>query len=256
MRKLTVSLTIAAAVGTGISPAMAAEKPSGLAIAAPAAFPPGTPPIVTYIQQAYNIYKQFFGGGNSAQLATQQIINAINNAKTDIINHIDAVAAANVKACAESAVINFASFSALTPDNQQAFALSATDCVTLANSLINTVTDKASMDSIGYAVDTVGPIALMARADTGLSNMALTPVLQNANQVDYNNLIPSCRVIAVREPLSPTEYQPWCTAYNGTVAFDSFTTSAQANAAVPAVRDDSAASISWIVAEYVLPQLS
>lgn len=264
LRKLTISLALAGALSAvGMSPALAAATTTKRAAApAPAAtgttvhpnVDPGT--VIAVIQKAYGIYKTFLSGGSSGQLATQQIIDAINQSETAVISQIDAVAAADVRACAQSAVINFADFDALTPDNQQAFALDATNCVTRADSLLGAVTDKAAKDQLGFAVNTVGPIALMARARTGLTNTGLTAVLVDANQTVYNQLIPACSVVAVREPGAPTEYQVTCTAYNGDQGWDSFIKSAQANAAIPAVRDQAARNISWLAAEKVLPQLT
>src|SRR3954466_14730522 len=100
--------------------------------------------------------------------------------------------AAQARACAQEAVIDFASFDALTPDNKQAFALSTTACVTLIDSLLITVTDKAAADQLGFAIDSIGPIALIVRSRAGLGNTGLVPVLVHSNQTIVTVLTPTC----------------------------------------------------------------
>jgi hypothetical protein len=148
--------------------------------------------VIAAIQAAYGAYKSFTQSNLSVQEATTQILAAINTAKIEIISHIDAVAAAQARACAQEAVIDFADFDRLTPDNKQAFALSTTSCVTLIDSLLTAVTDKAAADQLGFAIDSIGPIALIVRSRTGLSNTGLVPVLVHANQTIVSVLTPTC----------------------------------------------------------------
>lgn len=264
LRQATISLALAGALSAaGITPALAttgsAKRPTRQAPATASATANanlGIGGIIDVITKVYGIYEQFAGGGNSAQAATQQIIEAINTARTDIINHIDAVATADVRACAQSAVIDFNDFNALTPDNQQAFALSATNCAARADSLISAVTDKAAKDQLGYAVNTVGPIALMARARAGLTNSGLTSVLADANQTIYNQLPPSCAINAEIEPGSPTVYFANCTTYKGDLASSFWATRALAASHLPAMKDAAGRYISWGAAEKVLPLLT
>jgi hypothetical protein len=268
LRRLSISIALAGALTTaGITPALAATGTSnqpgtpGPATTQAIAHPnvdPGT--VIAVAQKLYGIYKSFTGGGSSAQLATQQIIDAINSSRTAIISQIDAVAAADVRACAQSAVINFNDFNALSPDNQQAFALSATNCVTQADSLLSAVTDKAAKDQLGFALNTVGPIALMARVRAGLTTTGLTSVLKDANQTVYNQLIPGCGVVRVggypvAGTVNPYYFVANCSSYNQDYGRADFDTEARANAALPALRNTAGRNTSWLVAEDVLPQL-
>jgi hypothetical protein len=166
--------------------------------------------VIAAIQAAYSLYKAVVANGLSVQDATKQILAAINGAKVEIISHIDAVATAQARACAEEVVIDFADFDVLSTDNKQAFALSATSCVTLIDSLLSVVTDKAAADQLGFAIDAIGPITLIVRSRTGLSNTGLIPSLVRPNQ----------RVITVVTPVCNSRFiegrtQWWCTAYNG-----------------------------------------
>ena len=175
--------------------------------------------VVAVIKQIYSIYQQFLGGGSGLTLpqAVQQIEAQIDAARTAIINEIDLVAAANVQSCAQSAVVNFQDINALSPDNLQVYALAMTDCVTQANSLLGAVTDKAAIDEIGFAMNTVGPLALIARLKAGLTTPALKSVLVAGDNTLISSLLPTCRRINEGDPDHP--FFEWdCIAYNGNEA--------------------------------------
>jgi hypothetical protein len=167
--------------------------------------------IIAVVQQAYSLYRSLTQHSISMQEATSQMLAAINSARTEIIAHVDAVAAAEVRACAQSAIIDFADFEAFTPDNQQALARDATSCVTLAQSLLSVVSDKAAVNELGFAMDSVGPIALVARTRSGLSNGSLLSLLTTGNQALTTRLYPSCR-----QHYEARVFDHWrCVAFNG-----------------------------------------
>lgn len=243
----TRMLSLVAAIVTGAAllgagPAQAAPaEPAAPAGAARTTVDPGT--LVMIIKGAYDVYKAFTQGGQSGQAATAQIIAAINSARTDIINHIDAIAAAQARACAQAAVINFADFEALTPDNKQNFALNATSCVTLIDSLLAAVSDKAAADQLGFALDSVGPIALIVRSRTGLTNPGLVTVLVHANQRVQSVLAPSCHPVIIER------FTEWaCSSYNGDHAGPDIPFSS--------VQAAAGRRTSWAVARAVLPTLT
>jgi len=222
------------ATALGGSPAVAATT-------RPARVDPAT--VVAVLKGAYDIYKSFIGGGSSGAAATAQIIAAINSARTDIINHIDAVATAQAKACAQDAVIEFADFEALTPDNKQGFAINATQCVTLIDSLTTAVSDKAAVDQLGFALNSVGPIALTARARTGLSNPGLVTTLRHANTQVQGVLVPTCHTVTIER------HTEWvCNSYNG----DQF----GPDVPLVVVQAKAGQRTSWAVAVAVLPTLN
>jgi hypothetical protein len=167
--------------------------------------------IIAAVKVAYDIYKQFAKSGMSVEEATRQILNAINSAKNEIISHIDQIATAEAKACARQAVIDFADIERFTPDTLQAFARDATGCVTLIDSLLGAVVDKSAIDQLGFALNAVGPVALIARGRAGLTTQGLADVLVNANTTAISQLIPVCKAV-YREGMLE-----WygCTAYNG-----------------------------------------
>jgi hypothetical protein len=246
-RMITVAVALAAVAGvvaveSGTANAEGVRR-QGSTSATGAATPAVDPlTVINVINAAYSAYKNFLQGGLSTKDATNQIITAINTAKTEIIAHIDAVAVAQAKACAKEAVVDFPSFDVLSADNQQLFALNATSCVTLIDSLITTVTDKGAVDQLGFAVNAVGPITLMARSRTGLSNSGVTPILVADNQTAKTVLNPECG--RVPEPGSPGEVL--CESYNGDTG--------QGTAA--AARMQAGARTSWALAKAVLPTIT
>jgi hypothetical protein len=237
-----VAFTAAVALTTGVSPAQAAPS----APDSPSATNRTTTDIATIlaaVKKAYDIYKSFAQGGTSGQDATALILNAIQSAQTAIISHIDAIATAEARACARSAVVDLPNFEALTTDNRQAFALAATSCVTRIESLLGTVTDLGAVDQLGFSLNAVGPIALITRSRTGLTNPSFVPVLVSSNQTVVTRLAPACHPHTDLE--GATEYI--CLAYNGDRAVD-----------FPLVNSQNAAMqrTSWPVAKSVLPQLT
>jgi hypothetical protein len=247
IRTITVAVALATAAGvtaagSGTANAESVRRP-GSTSATGAATPAVDPlTVITVINAAYSAYKNFLQGGLSTKDATNQIITAINTAKTEIIAHIDAVAVAQAKACAKEAVVDFPSFDALSTDNQQLFALNATSCVTLIDSLITAVTDKGAVDQLGFAVNAVGPITLMARSRTGLGT-GVTPILVADNQTAMTVLAPSCQKVG--GPGEPTEYR--CESYNGDAG----------QGPTPAIaKTEAGARTSWALAKAVLPTLT
>jgi hypothetical protein len=198
--------------------------------------------IIKAARDAYNAWKSFTGGGSSAQDTTAQILAAINAARDDIIRHIDSIATATASACARSAIIDFVDFNAFTPDNQQAFARDATSCVTLIDGLLGAVTDKAAINELGFAVNAVGPIALAARARTGLSTGSVTPILAADNRSVINKINPSCHQIHLAEGGGDFI----CFAYNGDTGI---------GWPIRGAQDEAMGRTSWMVAQAALPLL-
>ncbi|MFB1046756.1 hypothetical protein [Streptomyces chrestomyceticus] len=227
---------------------------------------PGTAPPVRAIdyaaiaQAAYAAYQLFTAGGLSLEEATQRILTAIDSAKTEILAHIDQIATAEARSCARQAVIDVADIRLFSPDTLQAFARDATGCVTRADSLLGAVSDKGALDQLGFAVNAVGPIALLARARAGFDTTGLKSTLRSANNSVLTKLEPACNRSVVSEPgpVRPiVEEIITCTAYNGVSASDSRRLSPKPQPAinVDALRAAAAANISWPVAKAVLPKL-
>lgn len=210
--------TFTCALMAGVIAVPTTEGMASAAVADPAAARPAdVATVVAVIQKIYSIYQQYFGGGSlTLQQATTQILNAISASQTAIIDQIDEVAAAEVQGCASATVINFNDIPAMTPDTLQAFAMNATSCATEADSLLDTVTDKAAIDELGYAILTIGPLAMIARAEAGLTTPGLRTVLIDADNAVINRLITDSDCYYYLEG-DDNVIDMFCTAYNGTV---------------------------------------
>ncbi|MDG4828189.1 hypothetical protein O7627_02580 [Solwaraspora sp. WMMD1047] len=156
------------------------------------------------------------------QEATRQILAAVNTARSDILAHMETIAVADARSCANHAVIEFIDIERMTPDNMQRFAQDATGCAVRIDSLLPAITDKARVDQLGIALNVVAPIALVARARTGLTTDALENTLRAANVAIIPKLAPSCTVysydfdpeLPLPSPGQIVTYHLYCWAYN------------------------------------------
>jgi hypothetical protein len=187
---------------------------------------PGT--ILTAAKAAYEAYRMFAQTQElTLDQATTRIIDVVNDAKTEIISHVETIGAADVRACTRSAVSGLENIRRLSPDNQQAFALRTTDCVTLAEAYVATFQDRGAVDQIGFAVNIAGPIALFAHSHANLSTGSLKGTLIAANNGVVSKLRPSCSSQTespgddgVKPRPDQVEHLLVCTAYNGDQGFD------------------------------------
>jgi hypothetical protein len=182
--------------------------------------------IISALKTAYEVYKKLDNPQPelTLQAATDQIKSAIASARQDILSEIDQIAAADVQACATSAVINLADLDSMSPDTKMSFAGATLDCVTLAQGRIGAVDDLAAVNQMGYALNSVGPIALLARAHVGFETAALRSTLVDAGNSLVARLDPRCYAIplwADAEPGGVVEVILKCEAFNGTVGEDS-----------------------------------
>lgn len=196
-----------------------------LAPAAPAgAVTPGE--VKMAIETAYNLYNKYFVNQLTLDQATAQIVDAINAARDGIIAHIDALETAAVVDCTRSAVNDLVDLPTMSPDVAQAYARDATDCVIRARDRVPLLGVPA-VNEIGFALNTVGPIALIARAKAGFSTAGLKTILVDGNNGLLGRLMPSCRSQYLWGDAEPggrfVEVQLTCTAFNGTVGYDGVT---------------------------------
>jgi hypothetical protein len=146
--------------------------------------------VLTFVSKGYDAYKLILN--KPSDLSVLQAL--IAQSKTQIIAEIDGITAASIAACAQTSVDTFQIIDQLSPDNQQAFALSADQCVNDAQAQIGAVTDKKAIDKMGFALNLVGPIALAARAHVGLPTDALRLHILQANHLLISKLAPICDV--------------------------------------------------------------
>lgn len=212
---------------------------------------------INVASSAWNLIKAVLGGGGpSIADAIAQISAKIEAAKVQILNHIDAIATAEAKACARHAVVEFADVNLFNPDVLQTWTQNVTGCAITIDSLIGTVTDKGQKDQLGLALNIAGPIAIAARIKTGFSTSLLIETIRHGENATISALFPTCRLWAVSEPPA-REINYECTAYNGDWAFDSqsFYRGMPQGPPVnkPAVENQSTRNTSRAVAQAILP---
>ncbi|MBT8228367.1 MAG: hypothetical protein HKP61_18220 [Dactylosporangium sp.] len=217
MHKVRKRLTRAAIAG---ALAVVVTAPIG-AQPAQAAIPPlaATKLVVDVGIRLVKLWSSYSSGSLSLADATEQIVAAVDTAKNEIISHTEAIATAQVRACATRHVIELADIDHFNPDVLQTWAQDATACVTLADSLLATLTTKPAIDMAGVALGIVGPVALIARQRAGFSTAGLSTVLAHAHQIVVTKLVPTCRTSSSQEPGFPivtVNYR--CTQYNGDTA--------------------------------------
>ncbi|MFL6141545.1 MAG: hypothetical protein ACJ72N_06715 [Labedaea sp.] len=201
--------------------------------------------IIAAVKTVVDLWKSFQSGGMSIEAATRQILAAIDTAKTDIISHMDRLAAAEARSCATRHVIELADIERFSAGTMQTWAQDATGCVTLIASLLDVVTDKAATDTLGAALDVIGPIALIARTRAGFSVDALRAVLISGNNKILAKIMPDCYFVSGWNP--PYITRAICIAYNGDRA-------EQLNAfPSDALRAQAMQRTSWVIAQYALP---
>lgn len=222
--------------------------------------------ISTAVSVAYEAYKSYRDGGLNLATATQRIINAINQAKTEIIHEIDLVSAGEVKTCARSAVIRLGDIRRMSRDTVQGFAGDTLVCVIAAQVKIEDLRDLPSVDQVGFALNAVGPIAMFAQVYAGFSESftGVRTTLIAANQELIRRLNPSCHPTPLwgdAEPGGPVEVLLTCRAFDGTLGRDSVIIRARRGDPLPPFNYDRAkksamANSSWIIAKYsALPRL-
>jgi hypothetical protein len=181
---------------------------------------------------AYDVYQKLTKTHElTLDEATTRIIDAVNTARDDIVFHIDEMAAIPARACARSTIIDFEDFERLNRTNRQLFARDATYCaaeVTATLAAIDPTEDSRPLiDNLGFAVNVVGAIALVARSNAGLTTGGLEDTLITANQSILSKLAPNCstRTVAYLDargkpvPSMADNYHT-CTAYNNEQGYD------------------------------------
>ncbi|WP_412749726.1 hypothetical protein [Krasilnikovia sp. M28-CT-15] len=167
------------------------------------------------------------GGGGNLDAATQQIIGAIEASEARMLNHIDAIASAEVQACARAHAIELSDINTMSTSVRQLWAQEATRCAALATAYLDAVVSKNSVDNLGHVIGEIYAIAIAARVKANLHN-GVDLLLRDqvrSYEVVVAKLAPSCneqryvehdtqgRVVTV-------EIHYTCVAYNGDQATD------------------------------------
>ncbi|MFI6303168.1 hypothetical protein ACIBCH_14955 [Amycolatopsis thailandensis] len=157
-------LTVVLGVTGTVQPAQAA--PSSLK-------PTATDPYTTLIEVGAGLLKSVLSGGGVSEAdlarAVAQITAQIDQAKTEIINHIDAIGSAEVQACVRTNTIEFASINSMPRTVLQLWAQSATACASKATAYLNALVSPAAVDHVGWLVGEIYTIVIAARTKANLT---------------------------------------------------------------------------------------
>ncbi|MFF3853205.1 hypothetical protein [Micromonospora sp. NPDC002575] len=244
-----------------------------IVVVAPAGVRPANAAIgwTQVITAAISAISSWVNAGNTQaaiEEATRQILGAVNSAKSEILAQIQTITVAQTRACANHAVIEFADIERMTPDNMQRFAQDATGCAVLIESMIPALTDPASVDQLGFAMNIVAPIALVARSRTGLTTDGLKNTLRSANTQVASKIWASVRCGSPWSPDLDPELPPPRKGQFVTFYFDCWSYNGSAfgyvevvwpdpipDSAWDAVMTDATSNTSRAIAVAVLPML-
>jgi hypothetical protein len=113
-------------------------------------------------------------------------------ATTDAVGRVDAYASAAVVACAASAAIEFSDIERMSERLLAHWALDLNKCLALADTHLSTVSSKEAIEEIGFAVNMVYPVALVAHAKAGFKTLPLVGAYHSANDTLIKRLAPRC----------------------------------------------------------------
>ncbi|WP_422772038.1 hypothetical protein ACN28C_02735 [Plantactinospora sp. WMMC1484] len=160
------------------------------------------------------------GGVSPAELAamTQDVINALNEAESAVIAHLDAIAVADIRDDATAAVIEFDDINNFAEETLEDWAQEVTHDAIRASTYLDALSGKGAIDDVGYAVVTLYPIALVARARAGFGTANLRTNYRAALQKLIDKLAPSCHYHHPEPNAVPLIRAYTCTVYGNHTA--------------------------------------
>jgi hypothetical protein len=205
----TMSVVVAAGVTVRPAPAAAAIPWAQIAVA-----------VASYL------FSNSGGGGGDLERAKQEIIAAINASRDEIIHEIDAIASADVRACAEAATTLVSQIDLMDEFTLSVFALNAVECASLSTAYFDAVREKPMADRIGMLMGEIFAIAMVGFRKMGFPATDLLAQLIRGYESVVAKLAPTCTENTLREydergRLVTVEIQYTCVAFNGASAFGS-----------------------------------
>jgi hypothetical protein len=176
--------------------------------------------VIGYVFSAYDLAQRVNGVPSELERATTQIITAVDAARTELLEEIDELTAAEVDACRDSALTDVENLPRMTDTQLDGFATRAVDCVNRAVNFIDTLDSPTAVDQVSFAMNTVGPLALIARARLGQTSEFLTARIRAGNLATVRRLEPVCQDWIDEENGRPLFWNVECTAFNGVRAVD------------------------------------
>jgi hypothetical protein len=163
--------------------------------AQPAQATDGTDAVKRVGQITLNVLPQLSSGGLSpAQIAqlVRQVIDAVNQAEPAVIAHMDSLAAAPWLGQARHHILEFDDIEVFEEEVLWDWAQDVTGDAETAASVFNAVSNPKTADDLGYAIHTLYPIALTARAKAGFGTATLKVHYREALTSIVDKLKPRC----------------------------------------------------------------
>jgi hypothetical protein len=134
------------------------------------------------------------GGVTAAELerAKNEILHAINQSQQEILAHIDAIAAADVRACLRSGTILMPTIDYMDPYTLPVFMQNSLNCATTASAYFDAVVDLYAADHIAKVLGEIYSIAMVSFAKMGFDSSVLLDDLIASYQSVLNKVKPTC----------------------------------------------------------------
>ncbi|MCW6005734.1 hypothetical protein K1W54_14270 [Micromonospora sp. CPCC 205371] len=161
------------------------------------------------------------GGGSEIEAAKREILAALQATKTEINNHIDAIANADVQGCVRGHTLLMENIDLFSEDYIQIWAADVTLCATQATEYFRAVQSLAAADNIAFLMGEIYAIAMLAYGKIGWSVTGLLDNLIAGYEAVVAKLTPPCthtlEGVGPGGPYPGNTYRAVarCTAYNG-----------------------------------------
>jgi len=153
-----------------------------------------------WINVAVSVAGSLFGGGGGGgvtpadlERAKQEILGAIRDSQREILNHIDAIAAADVRACLRSGTLLMPTIDQMDEYTLPVFMQNSINCATLSSAYFDAVQDLAAADNIARLMGEIYSIAMVSFAKLGFDATFLLDDLIGSYESVLNKIKPWCQ---------------------------------------------------------------
>jgi len=159
------------------------------------------------------------GGGGDLEQAKREILAAISASQQDILNHIDAIAAADVRACLRSGTLLMPNIDQMDVYTLPVFMENSINCATRSSAYFDAVQDLSAADNIARLMGEIYSIAMISFEKMGFDSTYLLDDLIGSYEAVLNKVKPACgddwQTWNDNEWGFYTEHRYHCQAFNG-----------------------------------------
>ncbi|WP_213450639.1 hypothetical protein [Rhizomonospora bruguierae] len=162
---------------------------------APARADDGTVSVQKVGDTVLRLLRLYSDGGLSpdeiAELVSQ-VIGAVRGAQSEVITHMDAIAAAPWLGAARHHILEFQDIEVFENPALWNWTQAVSGDADTAFSVFEAVSDRKTANNLGYAIHTLYPIALTARTKAGFGTTQMKENYRQALTAIVNKLMPVC----------------------------------------------------------------